>query len=124
MARKRSTATSGQAQALATVAQARGVVSAYLSQCVSDGGALNVEPRDVAALASASARLLTAECEASERDERRRQARLTREKTRADTDLSRARASALGALGKSLEGATDEELEAIAAILDRIKRRG
>jgi len=107
------------AAASATVALARLTVARYLTEA-SEAQAL--EPGDVARLAGAAARLLSADCEAQARAEQRRQARLTRERTRVEIELARARVEAL--TGRGLEGATDGELEAIASILEGMRKRG
>ncbi len=120
--RKRKAGGDELASARASVAQARTVVGRYLAEC--EGGVLGLEPGDVARLAGAAARLLSAECEANERDEKRRQARLNREKTRADTALARARVNALDGLASALAGATDDELAQVGALLDAIRSRG
>ena len=106
------------AAASATVALARLTVARYLTEA-SEAQAL--EPGDVARLAGAAARLLSADCEAQARAEQRRQARLTRERTRVEIELARARVEALR--GDVLHGATDDELEAMQTILDRVRKR-
>lgn len=106
------------AAATATVALARLAVARYLTEA-SDAQAL--EPGDVARLAGAAARLLSADCEAQARAEQRRQARLTRERTRVEIELARARVEALR--GRDFDGLTDDELASVVAVLDRARKR-
>lgn len=50
--------------------------------------------------------------------------KLRREKARAETALIKARTEAISGLSSALQGATDEELATVAAILERARRRG
>jgi hypothetical protein len=106
------------AAATATVALARLAVARYLTEA-SEAQAL--EPGDVARLAGAAARLLSADCEAQARAEQRRQARLTRERTRVEIELARARVEALR--DRDFDGLTDDELASVVAVLDRARKR-
>ena len=87
-------------------------------------GVIGLEPRDFAAVLNAQCNITARLHESQERAERSRQARLTRDKTRAETALLKARTEAISGLSSALQGATDEELAMVATILERARRRG
>lgn len=105
-------------------------VDMYLLSAVSDDehakvpGVVAMEPRDLAAVLNAQSNLTARLRETDEHVERKRQYRLTRDKTRAETAFLKARTEALSGLSSALQGATDEELAIMANILERARTRG
>lgn len=87
-------------------------------------GTIGLEPRDFSAVLNAQSNLTARLLDTQERIERRQQARLTRERTRAEIEFLKARTAAIDGLASALAGATDEELATVQTILDRAKKRG
>ena len=98
------------------------VVSNYLSQAL-DPDTLALEPGDAARLIQAQTQIVKATLDVQERLERKRNGRLTREKTKAEIKLTQARTLALQGLGDWLANATDEELALIEKTLAPIRAR-
>lgn len=104
-------------------------VDMYLMNSVGDDdakvpGVIGLEPRDFAAVLNAQSNLTARLREVDEHVDRKRQSRLTRDKTRAEIAFLRARTEAISGLSSALQGATDEELATVAAIIERARRRG
>lgn len=104
-------------------------VDMYLMNSVGDEdakvpGVIGLEPRDFAAVLNAQSNLTARLREVDEHVDRKRQSRLTRDKTRAEIAFLKARTEAISGLSSALQGATDEELATVAAIIERARRRG
>ena len=103
-------------------------IDMYLLNAVSEDekvpGVVGLEPRDFAAVLNAQCNVIARLHESQERIERKRQSRLTRDKTRAETAFLKARTEALDGVKAALAGATDEELAMVASIIERSRKRG
>lgn len=83
----------------------------------------SMEPQHIAALSNALGNAVGHVADLHRALDARRAARLTRDKTRAETELVRARARALADLDAILAAATDEEFATLSAVVERIERR-
>ena len=89
-----------------------------------DPNSPTMEPGDVARMSQALRVTIGGMCEVEERVERKSASLLSRNKTRAEIAFLKARTEAISGLSSALQGATDEELATVAAIIERARRRG
>ncbi len=87
-------------------------------------GVIGLEPKDFAAVLNAQGNVTARLLDTQERLERSHQARLTRDKTRAEIDFLKARTNALDGISKVLANATDEELAVVSQVIERARARG
>ena len=84
----------------------------YVERLTSNADAPAIEPRDLAAVLNATAKLADSLGGIADRVERTKQGRLTRDKTRAEIELLRKKLSGEHVDRVSLEGVSDAELDA------------